>query len=272
MRQPLIIIITLIVVIVVLIALNAASYVRVEHVADSESTPDRSTFNSGATGTQALYDFLHESGQEVVRRRESWSSLLAVNGIKPATFVIIGPVQVGYSKRETQELLRWVESGGRLVIIDRNLDHRLVTPDEGWTISAQAISYPWSELDPNNFEQMTTGMSPVEPAQPTAMARNVESVMPSRFMGAITVSRTKAAETPTATPSPDDEDYDSENYEAPPKPESGSTYDRSMDKVSQAPVVHLLNERGALLVDYPYGSGRVVLLSDPYIVANNGIG
>jgi uncharacterized protein DUF4350 len=272
MRQRLIIVITLVVVVIVLVALNAASYVRVEHVADSESTPDRSTFNSGATGTQALYDFLHESGQQVVRWRESWSSLLAVNGVKPATFVIIGPVQVGYSKRETQELLRWVESGGRLVIIDRNLDQRLVTPAEDWTISAQAVSYPWSELDPNNFEQMTTGMSPVGPAQPTVMAGNVESVMPSRFMGAITVARTKAAEAPTATPTPDDEDYDAENYEPPPKPESGSTYDRSLDKVSQAPVVHLRNERGALLVDYPYGSGRVVLLSDPYIVANNGIG
>lgn len=272
MRQRLIIVITLVVVVIVLIALNAASYVRVEHVADSESTPDRSTFNSGATGTQALYDFLHESGHQVVRWRESWSSLLGVNGIKPATFVIIGPVQVGYSKRETQELLRWVESGGRLVIIDRYLDHRLVAPAKHWTISTQAVSYPWSELDPNNFEQMTTGMSPVEPAQPTAMARNVESVMPSRFMGAMTISRTKAAEAPTATPSPNDEDYDSENYEPPLKPEGGSTYDRSPDKVSQAPVVHLRNERGALLVDYPYGAGQVVLLSDPYIVANNGIG
>jgi hypothetical protein len=271
MRQRLIIVITIVVVLIVLIALNAASYVRVEHVADSESTPDRSTFNSGATGTQALYDFLHESGQQVVRWRESWSSLLAVNGVKPATFVIIGPVQVGYSKHETQELLRWVESGGRLVIVDRYLDHRLVVPAEDWTIGAEVVSYPWSELDPNNFEQMTQGMSPVEPAQPTLMARNVESVMPSRFMGAMTISRRKAAEAPTPTPTPD-EDYDSEEYEPPPKREGSNSYVRNLNKVSPAPVVHLRNDHGALLVDYPYGAGRVVLLSDPYIVANNGIG
>ena len=63
MRQRLIIFITLVAVIVVLIALNAASYVRVENIGDSEVSPDRSTFNSGATGTQALYDFLDESGQ-----------------------------------------------------------------------------------------------------------------------------------------------------------------------------------------------------------------
>ena len=270
MRQRLIIIVTLLVVIVVLIALNAASYVRVEHVADSESTPDRSTFNSGATGTQAFYDFLHESGQPVVRWRESSSSLLTMNGLKPATFVIIGPLQVGYSKRETQELLRWVDSGGRLVIIDRYLDPRLVVPSSDWTISSQAVSYPWSELDPNDFGQMTSGMSPVKPAQPTALARNVESVMPSRFMGAMTIS--PAIQHPTATPTPDYAEDDSEDYEPSPAVEGSSTYKRNTDKTSTAPVVHLRHERGALLVDYPYGAGRVVLLSDPYIVANNGIG
>ena len=29
--------------------------------------------------------------------------------------------------------------------------------------------------------------------------------------------------------------------------------------------------RGSLLIEYPHGKGRIVLLSDPYIVANNGI-
>jgi hypothetical protein len=41
--------------------------------------------------------------------------------------------------------------------------------------------------------------------------------------------------------------------------------------VSPAPVTTFLNERGALLVDYAHGKGRIVLLSDPYLVANNGI-
>jgi hypothetical protein len=42
-------------------------------------------------------------------------------------------------------------------------------------------------------------------------------------------------------------------------------------KISPAPVVNFTRERGALLVEYPHGSGRIVLLSDPFIVANNGI-
>jgi hypothetical protein len=36
-------------------------------------------------------------------------------------------------------------------------------------------------------------------------------------------------------------------------------------------VVHLIDNRGALLVDYAYGKGRIIVLSDPYVVANRGI-
>jgi hypothetical protein len=41
--------------------------------------------------------------------------------------------------------------------------------------------------------------------------------------------------------------------------------------LSPAPVVHFATERGALLIDYPHGKGRIVLLSDPFICTNNGI-
>jgi hypothetical protein len=42
--------------------------------------------------------------------------------------------------------------------------------------------------------------------------------------------------------------------------------------ISPAPVVHLSTSKAPLLVDYPHGKGRIVLLGDPYIVANGGIG
>jgi hypothetical protein len=35
--------------------------------------------------------------------------------------------------------------------------------------------------------------------------------------------------------------------------------------------VHIADKSGALLVDYSYGLGKVVILSDPYIVSNGGI-
>jgi hypothetical protein len=41
--------------------------------------------------------------------------------------------------------------------------------------------------------------------------------------------------------------------------------------LSAAPVIHLTSKKGALLVDYPYGRGRIVVLSDPYVFSNGGI-
>ena len=38
-----------------------------------------------------------------------------------------------------------------------------------------------------------------------------------------------------------------------------------------APFVHLANDEKNLLVDFPYGAGKIVYLTDPYIVANGGI-
>jgi hypothetical protein len=269
----------------VLVALNAASYVKVEPTADSEASPDRSTFNSGATGTRALYDFLHESGYPVARWRESTSSLLSLYGPKPQTIVVIGRTAVPFSKTESKEILHWVENGGRLVIIDRSPDSSLLPPSANWTIGAYMTSFPWVDLDPANFEQMTTGVKPVPPSQPTFLARNVETIMPSRFAGVITVAsiarennkKSKAdGQHDNQKPESDaEESSDDSELANEPTPETegyGSPQPETENKVSPAPVVNFTRERGPLLVEYPHGSGRIVLLSDPFIVANNGIG
>ena len=279
MRQRLAIIITLIVVVGVLVLLNAASYVQVEPTADTEMSPDRSTLNAGATGTRALYDFLHESGFQVARWRESTASLLSFNGPKPATIVVIGRTLVPFSDSESKELLHWVEKGGRLVIVDRNPDHNLLPSSGDWTIGAHASSFPWSDTDATNFEQMTTGVKPVPPSQPTLLVREVATVLPSRFAGSITVApikkkdnkksnaRDKAAGGDTEEPSDG-----SESSEEPSPETSGAQPAQARAvKVSPAPVVNFTRENGALLVEYPHGNGRIVLLSDPFIVANNGI-
>src|SRR6478672_5748345 len=144
MRQRLIIIVTLVAVVAVLVLLNAASYVKVEPARDSESTPNRSSYNAGATGTRALYDFLHESGYQVARWREPTASLLSFNGPKPATIVVVGNTRVPFSKTESKELLHWVETGGRLVIIDRTPDQKLLPASGDWSIQAHPMNFPWS--------------------------------------------------------------------------------------------------------------------------------
>jgi hypothetical protein len=290
MRQRLAIIITVLVVLVILIGLNAASYVKVEQPPDSEQSPDRSTFSSGATGTRALYDFLHEAGYQVARWREPPSSLLSFNGPKPATLVIVGRTLVPFTKSEREDVLHWVENGGRLVIIDRNPDRSLLPASNKWTVATLASNYPSSELDPTNLEQMTAGVKPLTPSQPTAFAQQVETVLPSRFAAAITVvpnAFLKDKKNPSNHPSekndlhggntrePAEGSEDSEDSEDSKEPPKGMVVREQPEEPklagSPAPVVHVEGERGALLVDYPHGQGRIVLLSDPFIVANNGV-
>ena len=277
MRQRLFIIITLIIVVVVLVLINAASYVKVEPVADSESAPDRSTFNGGATGTRALYDFLHESGYPVARWRESTASLLSFNGPKPATMVVIGDTQVPFTKTESKELLHWVETGGRLVIIDRSPDRNLLPASGDWMIQTSMITFPWAELNPNDFEQMTGGVKPLTPSQTTLLAHNVEEILPSKFAAAITTGpaenkkngNKKAGRDERASGGKNsDEEEEEEEAEPSPSPPAETTDEV---RASPAPVATFSNERGALLVDYAHGRGHIVLLSDPYLVANNGI-
>jgi hypothetical protein len=43
------------------------------------------------------------------------------------------------------------------------------------------------------------------------------------------------------------------------------------DAEPDAPVLNFSDERGAILAEYARGRGRVVVLSDPFIVANNGV-
>ena len=278
MRQRLAIVIVLIVVVGALVLLNAASYVQVEPTADSEMSPDRSTLNAGATGTRALYDFLHESGYQVARWRESTTSLLSLNGPKPATIVVIGATIAPFSDSESKELLHWVETGGRLVIIDRSPDRRLLPSSGDWTVRAHLTSFPWTDIDPTNFEQMTAGVKPVPPSQPTLAARDVAEILPSRFAGNITVASTIKGD-PKKTDAKDkaaagDTEESSDDSETPetPSPQTGGGPPRSGSaKVSPAPAVNFARESGALLVEYPHGNGRIVVLSDPFIVANNGI-
>src|SRR5205085_12352838 len=116
----------------------------------------------------------------------------------------------------------------------------------------------------------------IAPSQPTLLARDVESVLPSRFAGAITMlpkvapEKKKANSNDNSSAASRDED-DEEEFEPSPEPTPGAGRGKKPTMISPAPVVSFANDHGSLLIDYPHGKGRIVLLADPYIVANNGI-
>lgn len=273
MRQRLAIIITVALVLILLVALNAASYVRIEEKSDLESNPDRSTFNSGATGTRALHDFLQESGRDVTRWTESSSALPSREEMRNATFVIVGSTPVPIETEEAKSLLRWVENGGRLILVARRPDQRLLPPSGRWNMTVQLTQYPASDMQADNPEEMTEGVQPLRAAQPTMLTRNVETVMPSRFAGLIhfyVKEDGKNVDTTTDEPPVYDED-EAIFPSAEPPPAPAPTPAANALLVSPAPVAHISDSRGALLVDYNHGAGKIIVLSDPFIIANNGI-
>ena len=278
MRQRLGIILTIVLAVGVLVVINSAAYVSKEEKPDSELAPDRSTYNAGATGTRALHDFLNESGYQVMRWREPTDKLLGLSGQKVRTFVIIGRPLISVGDDEAKTLLLWVERGGRLVIIDRRPEGRLLPRSGGWKVTTEFLDFTLA-ADSARPDQMTDGVKPVLPSQPTLLTREVAAVMPSRFFSAIKVfalskeEKEKADKDNSQNGGAADDEDSTGDFDEPPPPAPAGTPVVAADSTgsSPAPVVHLATSKAPLLVDYPHGKGRIVLLSDPYIVANGGI-
>ena len=302
MKGRLAIFLTVALVVVVLVALNAASYVRVEQAADTEADPDRSTLNSGGTGTRALFEYLRQTGHDVTRWRKQAAALDrpaeagqgGAEAATPSTFVVVGKLRREFERRDAEALLRWVERGGRLVVIDRSPDPALLPTSGRWRVGSELFDEPDRDVRADDDKEMTRGVELLAPAQPTALTNGVERVARSRFAGRLRLYQLGAsdavglgvggggggpaavrARTPQPTPTPDDERpwYEEEESQPPPPPPKPAPT-VSVETESPAPVSHLGDGRagaGSLLVDYAYGRGRVVVLSDPYVVSNAGI-
>ncbi|MGI8495891.1 MAG: DUF4350 domain-containing protein, partial [Pyrinomonadaceae bacterium] len=310
MKQKLFIFLALISLFVLLIGLNAASYVQKAETPDTEFYPNRSSYNAGSTGTRAFFDLLAETGRNPVRWQDKTVELVNDSANKPQTFVVIGSVRRDFTDEEIEQLLQWVATGGKLVVIDRSPRTDLLSTTANWGISAASSGAPAFGIDPTDRQQMTRNVAAAKPAQPTVFTRNVIAVQPSRFASSIRLESFAADKTTKikgaiANPSPDynDENYDDE--EPPPdaaKEENsesgrgtaraGKTNNRNSSKTTAAinselqtesafyaPVVHLASknkiagedESKNLLADFAYGAGQIVFLADPYIVSNAGI-
>lgn len=340
MKQKLFIVFGLIILIVVLIGLNAVSYTQKEKELDSESAPNRSTYNYGSTGTRAFFDLLAETGRRPVRWQESPAGLLIDNPNKPSVFVIIGETRREITGEEALQILRWVSEGGTLVLIDRSPPDNLIKTTAGWRISFNtAFREPDFSTDASDQKSMTTGIRAGKPAQPGIYTEGINGVQPSIYATSVnferltdgdgqkTTSRRSPAPSATfttatpryeapprafSTPTPGTEAEAADEAEStvneppaglgpgsgreggsgsgrnsvpedapvmrgktpPPVHEAPPAEVRRKDDetpVRSAPVVYLNADGRNLLVDVPYGSGEIVFLSDPYIVANGGI-
>ena len=322
MKQKFLIFLSFIILLVVLIGLNAASYVKKEQTPDSEMNPNRSTYNTGATGTRAFYDLLAETGRKVVRWQETMSALSVNDKNKPDVFVFIGQERREITDTEIEALLRWVAGGGRLVVIDREPPSELVKTTANWKISTVLSIDPPFFTDPSDIKQMTNETAAAKPTQPTVFTNRVNAVQPSRYASSILFERLTGSVSgisdskPEPKPAPTFSTSKDTKYPPPPKsfatPESNSATnqksefekyldgedepnptDEALKKIKDkkiasivtksdtngssnapaliAPVAHLANDSKTLLADFPYGAGRIVYLSDPFIVSNSGI-
>jgi hypothetical protein len=248
MRRYLSIILTSMIVVGVLVALSALSFIEFDRPAENESIPRRSSYNAGPTGVRAFYQLLEDSGARVSRWRESYTQLS--DHADGASLIAVGPFAADswWTPSETRALRSWVSSGGQLLLISRNpseefgdrmLRSTSLADNDDWGKSPEEL------IDPEGDKLIQ---------QPTALTRGTKDLALSRLATRLKIEPLPL--TPTATPTPNAteiiEELEDENKLA-------------------APVIHLGDSKGAVLADFDYGDGRVIFLSDPFIVANNGI-
>jgi len=260
MRRYIAGVVTIVIVIAVIVGMSAAGAIEFDRPVENEFEPNRSTYNSGQTGTRALYQLLEESGTPVSRWRSHYSSLFTED--QDSILVIIGPFLSGQkiSEEEAIVLQSWISTGGRALIISRSPIEQFGDP----AIRAKAPDrLPAKDATP---EQYIDEESDKLIAQPTELTRKVRGLAFSDFASRMSFhnSADGAGETVKAEP-PDDTGEEGEGEEG----EEGEEEDSA--PTLYAPVIHLGDKDGAALADFTYGKGRVIFLSDPFVVANNGI-
>lgn len=261
MKQKLFVLIFLILLVAVLAGLNAASYVQKEKTPDRESQPNRSSFNSGATGTQAFYALLSETGRHVMRWQDSPGALLTAKKDTPAVFVLIGSMRREFTDPEYDDLLRWVADGGRLVVIDRNPSAKLLTTTANWKLDIEStLSFSLFSVDPTDQKEMTGTAAAIKPIQPSVLSQRVNAVQPSQFSSSIVLGQFADA----------NESGEQKRQDKPPPPPRSTTIAAEVPN-SAGPVIHISDGSKNIVVDAPYGEGSIVFVADPYIVSNGGI-
>lgn len=266
MRSPTGTILTISAILLILVGLSAARYLSFDRPPEDEMASNRSTYNSGPTGIRAFYQTLEESGQPVSRWRKNHVEL----GKRPGRdlLVVVGPLQTSQlgesttslqSMEEVDALRQWVGRGGRVLLISRTLDLDFNGPKirmkgQVEKNSSAGIDQASDHVDPRSDRFIV---------QPTRLTRGLKGLALSTFASRLQFSPLQVNGDDSGNPAPK---ITASGRKPPPEKSNAVT-----DPFLYAPVVHLEDGDGAILVDFKYGEGRVVLLSDPFVVANNGI-
>ncbi|MFN0111877.1 MAG: DUF4350 domain-containing protein, partial [Blastocatellia bacterium] len=256
----------------VIIALSAAGNFDFDRPVENEREPIRSSYNSGPTGTRAFYQFLEESGRPVARLREDFKSLTSLTPkAKDAMLVIVGPFKPNSDipDEEAAALQKWIAAGGNALIVSRYPKSQFGDPMLQSKVEGENL--PW--LAP--VETLIDPGSNTLIVQPTELTKNLTELK----------LTTLAARIRIEPPEIDEEEASASTNSLPPPPaptpettpqtsEEQSTDQSTIEECDPflyAPVAHLGDQKGAVLADFRYCQGRLVFLSDPFAIANNGI-
>jgi Domain of unknown function (DUF4350) len=240
------------IVIALLIGLSAGGSIELDRPHENEKEPIRSSFSTGPTGTRAFYQLLEESGKPVSRWLESYPSLKEKG--RNSLLIIVGPFKnsIALPEDEARSLHEWIAGGGNALIVSRNPDAQFKDP------------YIHSQLPHDNpqwdapAEMLVDDKSEDLIVQPTELTKDLKGLSLSDL--ATRMKFYPPAPIPSPSPpqlnTPDPQETAEEEY-------AGETL--------ESPVIHLGDADGAILADFAYGEGRLVFLSDPFVIANNGI-
>jgi len=239
-----------------LVVINALSVQQQPEVRNSELNPNRSTYNTDPTGFHAFYTLLSETDRKTVRWQSKIAALTAADA--PSVFVMVGPLKKEMIESERRELLRWVSVGGRLVVIDRHPNAAFLSSDGNGRVEVDQLRPGFPFLDETALKEPAKDVPPGVPVQPTLFTVGVGGIQPSRFGSYVRWpdQEAKAAEE-------DDADAESSNKQTELSPE-GFYPDSEV-------IADIKSEGKAVVASRTYGSGSIVILTDPFVLSNGGI-
>lgn len=224
-----------------LTALSAARLL-LQRPSHSPDRPNRSSYHAGPEGSQAFYQWLGVSGYQAQRWRDSYQVLEEEMG--PALLIVIGlspSGEVPLRKEEVRSMHDWLRQGGRLLLLS---EHPAI-PFDGTSLEVTS---------PDRSLRRPVGPDGIEvaPSQPTHLTHSIRQLITDPNATRLTFSRARLQISSRSD-------------------QKGISGDEAAVPLLAAPVSHVEDDAGALLVDFQAGEGRVVLLTDSSLFSNEGL-